>query len=363
MHILLKGCAHLCIGQEFDENKGGRFRMDDVIKLDAANYKDLLKHYIDTQDEKSLYGVEQVSKSFIKNHILPEEIVNLHIQALAELYPEMSEKFQHSMDFLLEAMISYGLAHQEFQMLREKQYEIKSEISVAASMQNTLLGTTKPEIEGLDIGVISVPAHQMNGDYHHFVKGKDGSLGIAIADVIGKGIPAALCMSMIKYAMDSYPEDSMEPKSILKNLNRVVERNVDASMFITMLYAQYLPCEHKLHYASAGHEPGFYYDAEKGTFTEIETKGLVLGVSSDAEYEQYELKVNKGDMVILLTDGVTECRDGDRFIESEEILEVIKSYEDLPAQEMVNKVYKHFERLQDFELRDDFTLLILRREV
>ncbi|MYL60777.1 SpoIIE family protein phosphatase, partial [Virgibacillus halodenitrificans] len=156
---------------------------------------------------------------------------------------------------------------------------------------------------------------------------------------------------------------SMEPKSILKNLNRVVERNVDASMFITMLYAQYLPCEHKLHYASAGHEPGFYYDAEKGTFTEIETKGLVLGVSSDAEYEQYELKVNKGDMVILLTDGVTECRDGDRFIESEEILEVIKSYEDLPAQEMVNKVYKHFERLQDFELRDDFTLLILRREV
>ncbi|MEC5424704.1 PP2C family protein-serine/threonine phosphatase [Virgibacillus sp. C22-A2] len=338
--------------------------MDEVMqKLDATNYKDLLKHYIDTQDEKALYGVEQVSKSFIKSNILPEEIVNLHIQALAELYPNLFEDFQHSMSFLLEAMISYGLAHQEFQMLREKQYELKSEISVAASMQDTLLGTTKPAIEGLDIGVISVPAHQMNGDYHHFVKGKDGSLGIAVADVIGKGIPAALCMSMIKYSMDSYPEESMTPKAILKNLNRVVERNVDPSMFITMFYAQYIPSQSKLHYSSAGHEPGYYYNAEKDSFTEIETQGLVLGVSPDTDYKQYELQINKGDMVIMLTDGVTECRDGDRFIESEEVLDVIKQYANLPAQEMVNNVYKHFERLQNFELRDDFTLLILRKEV
>ncbi|RIU89108.1 PP2C family protein-serine/threonine phosphatase [Oceanobacillus picturae] len=337
--------------------------MDDMIKVDAANYKDLMKHYIETQDEQSLYGVEQVSKEFIKNNILPEEIVNLHIQALAELYPNMLEDFQHSMDFLLEAMIAYGMAHQEYQTLREKQNELKSEISVAASMQKTLLGTTKPAIEGLDIGVISVPAHQMNGDYHHFVKGKDGSLGIAVADVIGKGIPAALCMSMIKYSMDSYPEESMTPKAILKNLNRVVERNVDPSMFITMFYAQYLPAENLLQYSSAGHEPGFYYNAATDSFTEIESKGLVLGVSPATEYNQYELKVNQGDMVILLTDGVTECRDGERFIESEEILDVIKQYSHLPSQEMVTQVYKHFEKLQEFELRDDFTLLILKREV
>ena len=337
--------------------------MDDIINIDAATYKDLLKHYIKTQDEKSLYEVEKVSKSFIKNNILPEEIVNLHIQALAELSPDLSAGFQHSMNFLLETMISYGLAHQEYQMLREEQLALKSEISVAASMQNTLLGTTKPTIKGMDIGVISVPAHQMNGDYHHFVTDKDGSLGIAIADVIGKGIPAALCMSMIKYAMDSYPEEAMSPRDILKNLNRVVERNVDPSMFITMFYARFLPSESKLQYASAGHEPGFYYNAEKNTFEEIAAKGLVLGVSPDTDYKQFELEINTGDMVILLTDGVTECRDGDRFIESEEVLDVIKMYANLPAQEMVNQVYKYFERLQDFQLRDDFTLLVLRKEV
>lgn len=337
--------------------------MDELIKLHAATYKELLKNYMNTQDERALYGVEKVSKAFIKENILPEEIVNLHIDAMEEVSTNLNKDYKHSMNFLLEAMISYGLAMQEIQMLREEKHVLESEISVAASMQETLLGTTKPPIEGLDIGIVSVPAHQMNGDYHHFIKGTDGSLGIAIADVIGKGIPAALCMSMIKYAMDSYPEESMSPKSILKNLNRVVERNVDPSMFITMCYAQYIPSEQKLRYSSAGHEPGYYYCAKNDTFKEIKAKGLVLGVSPDTEYKEYELIIEKNDMIILLTDGVTECRDGERFIESQEVLSIIRKYAYLPAQEMVDNVYKHFERLQEFQLRDDFTLLILRKKV
>src|SRR5690625_5026827 len=245
------------------------------------------------------------------------------MQALSELYPNLFKEFKYSMDFLMETMISYGLALQEFQTLREEQLALKSEISVAASMQGTLLATVKPTIEGLDIGVIGVPANQMNGDYHHFIKDKDGSLGIALADVIGKGVPAALCMSMIKYSMDSFPEESMTPQTILKNLNRVVERNVDPSMFITMFYAQYLPSESKLHYASAGHEPGFYYNAQTDKFEEIEAKGLVLGVSLDAEYKQYERKIYKDDMVILLTDGVTDCSQGDSFYVNQEILKIL----------------------------------------
>ncbi|WP_010529414.1 PP2C family protein-serine/threonine phosphatase [Lentibacillus jeotgali] len=335
----------------------------ETLNTEIHNYRNLLKHYIQIRDEQSLYGAEQLSKAFIKDNVPPEEIINLHIRAMAELYPDSPDHFQDSMNFLLEVMISYGIAHQEYRSLREEQSELKSEIAVAANMQDTLLTTTKPEVDGLDIGVVSVPAHQMSGDYYHFLKGEDDSLGIAVADVIGKGIPAALCMSMIKYSMDSLPEATMSPKTILKNLNRVVERNVDSSMFITMFYAQFLPYENKLWYASAGHEPGFHYDAATKTFEEIKAKGLVLGVTPDTDYREYERTIDKGDMVILLTDGVTECRQGDRFIETDEVLGVIKQYADLPAQEMVNKVYKHFERMQNFQLRDDFTLIVLRKEV
>ncbi|MGP4070879.1 PP2C family protein-serine/threonine phosphatase [Halobacillus sp. B29] len=334
-----------------------------TLKLDLENYKELLQEYIKTQDEQALYQAEQFSKQSMQQNISPEEIINVHIQSLQELYPEMPDYIQASMNFLLETMISYGLAYQEHQSLREKQLELKSEISVAANMQKTLLSTVKPDLEEVDIGALSVPAKQMNGDYHHFVQDGKGSLGIAVADVIGKGVPAALCMSMIKYSMDSYPEMRMDPSVILGSLNRVVERNVDASMFITMFYGLYNSNTHTFSYSSAGHEPGFYYYSDRDEFEEIDVPGLVLGVSPETSYTQYEKKVEKGDMIVLLTDGVTECRQGDRFIEQEEILHVIKQYSHLPAQETVENVYKHFERLQDFHLRDDFTLIILKRNV
>lgn len=334
----------------------------EVRKMNAVDYKSLLKEYIETLDEKSLYRAEQVSKSFIKESIPPEEIINVHSQALTELYPNINKEFFYSLNFLLEAMISYGLAHQEFQALREEQLKLRTEIAVAAKMQETLLATSKPYIEGLDIGAISVPAEQMNGDYHHFVKGEQGTFGIAIADVIGKGIPAALCMSMIKYSMESFANETTKPNIILRNLNRVVEQNVDSSMFITMFYGQYLPLTRKFLYASAGHEPGFFYNSSIDEFIEIETEGLVLGVLPNSEYEQYELTINSNDMIILLTDGVTECRCGDRFIERKEVLEVIRENIYLPAQELVNQVYKYFERLQDFQLKDDFTLIVIRKK-
>lgn len=289
--------------------------------------------------------------------------MHLHNEALAKIDPTLSQEVKDSMAFLLETMISYGLAHQEFQTLRDEQIMLKSEISVAASMQETLLATEKPEIEGLDIGVISVPAHQMNGDYHHFIKANDGSLGVGIADVVGKGVPAALCMSMIKYSIDSLPELSMSPKAILSNLNRVVERNVDASMFITMFYAQYMPKDCTLQFASAGHEPGLHYHHDGDYFTEITTKGMVLGVLPEGKYEEDQVVIESGDMVVFLTDGVTECRKDGRFLEMNEVLDVIKMFKHLPAQEQVNEVFKYFERLQGFQLRDDFTLIILKKDV
>src|SRR5699024_10071672 len=150
---------------------------------------------------------------------------------------------------------------------------------------------------------------------------------------------------------------------ILKNLNRVVEKNVDPSMFITMFYTQYLTDESKLLYASAGHEPGFFYNAKSGQFEEIETKCLVLGVASDFEYTKYERYLEKSNFVILLTDVVTESKVGERFMEKNEVLDIHEQYIHLPAQEAVEHVYKQIERIQDFQLRDDFTLLFLKKEV
>lgn len=332
-------------------------------RVELEQYITLLTNYINTQSEKDLYKAVQMSKSLLKQGVPPEEVVNLHFQAMESIFQNLSPKIQHAMDFLLEVMISYGLDYQKTHRLEEKQHELQTELAIAANMQQSLLATDKPTVEGLDIGVISVPAGQMNGDYYHFIRNGDGPVGIALADVIGKGVPAALCMSMIKYSMESYPKDMMMPSTILENLNRVVEKNIEPGMFITMFYGQYLSEISLLRYASAGHEPGVYYSQSSGSFTELKTKGLVLGVLPNSAYKQYKIKVLPGDLVILFTDGVTECRADGRFLKREEILTIIKKYIHLPAQQIVENVYKHLERLQDFQLNDDFTLVVLKKNV
>ncbi|MBQ4869717.1 PP2C family protein-serine/threonine phosphatase [Priestia megaterium] len=323
-------------------------------------YKDILGNYIQTQNEQILYQGQKLSRKSLENEISTEDIVSIHKEVIEEIYSDIPEKVLHSLDFLLEVMISYGLALREHQTLKNKQRELRSEIEVAANVQQTLLGTKVPASSTLEIGAISVPAKQMNGDYFHFVEEEHGGLSIAIADVIGKGIPAAMCMSMIKYAMDSLPDSRKNPSYVLENLNNIVERNVDPSMFITMFYGSYNPETNLFDYASAGHEPGFYYDAKADSFEDLEAKGLVLGVDRHVKYLQYEQQLSKGDMIVLLTDGVTECRTEEGFIERLDIIKLIRKYMHLSPQEIVESVYKELEKLQHFQLRDDFTLIILK---
>ncbi|KAA6449125.1 PP2C family protein-serine/threonine phosphatase [Bacillus atrophaeus] len=334
----------------------------DFKEVIEQRYHQLLSRYIAELTETSLYQAQKFSRKTIEHQVPPEEIISIHRKVLKELYPDLPGDVFHSLDFLIEVMIGYGLAYQEHQTLRGIQQEIKSEIEIAANVQQTLLETKIPQEEALDIGAISVPAKQMSGDYYHFVRDKE-SINIAIADVIGKGIPAALCMSMIKYAMDSLPETGIHPSQVLKNLNRVVEQNVDPSMFITMFYANYNMKSHKFTYASAGHEPGFYYCKKENKFYDLTAKGLVLGISQDFDYEEYEQHLDEGDMIVLFSDGVTECRSEDGFLERLDIQKLIEEHMCCSAQEMVHNIYESLLKLQDFQLHDDFTLIVLTRKV
>lgn len=334
----------------------------DFREVIEQRYHQLLSRYIAELTETSLYQAQKFSRKTIEHQVPPEEIISIHRKVVKELYPDLPEDVFHSLDFLIEVMIGYGMAYQEHQSLRDIQQELRSEIEIAANVQQTLLGTKIPEEEDLDIGAISVPAKQMSGDYYHFVKDKE-SINIAIADVIGKGIPAALCMSMIKYAMDSLPETGIHPPQVLKNLNRVVEQNVDSSMFITMFYANYNTKNHQFTYASAGHEPGFYYSEKEKKFYDLEAKGLVLGISQDFDYSQYEQHMDEGDMIVLFSDGVTECRTENGFLERSDIQRMLEEHMDCSAQDMVKNIYDSLLRLQDFQLHDDFTLIVLKRKV
>jgi phosphoserine phosphatase RsbU/P len=326
-------------------------------------YKSIVEGYLQTGSEHSLYTAQQFSRQIIKENMSPEDMVNLHVTVVQELIPNLPKEVLATNDLLVEVMVGYGLAYREHQSLRDRQKQLDSEVAVAAKMQQQLLPNGVPIKEMLDIGLKSVAASVVSGDYYHFNNDNDEHLGVAVADIIGKGIPAALSMSMIKYAMDSLPEQRLRPKALLENINRVVEQNISSDMFITMIYGSYDIQNHVFHYAGAGHEPGFYYQATSESFFDLTTKGLVLGLTKRAKFQEYDQKIAVGDLIILLSDGVTECRTENGFLERFEVTKLIKKYMHLTAQEIVENVYSDLEKIQNFQLKDDFTLLIIRRVV
>ncbi|MET1013320.1 MAG: PP2C family protein-serine/threonine phosphatase, partial [Paenisporosarcina sp.] len=144
-------------------------------------------------------------------------------------------------------------------------------------------------------------------------------------------------------------------------INRIVEKSVNDDMFISMFYGRYNVQNSVFTYASAGHEPALFFDSEKDAFSELHAKGLLLGVVPNVTYNQHDIKLKNGDFVVMMTDGVTECRTEEGFIEQDIILSLIHSLRNKPAQVIVDMVYKELEKMQDFELRDDFTLVIYKK--
>lgn len=332
-----------------------------MVQKIGSQYKEILNQYMQRQSEQNLYVGQNFSRQLISENTSPEEVISMHKAAMQELYEDMPEMVWHSFDFLIEMMINYGLALQERQSLLQRQEELRVEMDLAANVQDTLLKTTMPSLDGLDIGVLSVPARKMNGDYIYFISDDEGHAGVAVADVIGKGLPAALCMSMIKFGMDSLNDSLAFPKEVLSVVNRIVEKSIDDSMFVSMFYGRYDAEKAILTYGSAGHEPAILYRAKTGEFEELYAKGLLLGVSPSATYEEHNLQLEENDLVIMMTDGVTEGRTDEGFIEHEVIFEMIESKKDESAQIIVQYVYDELERMQNAELRDDFTLVIYKK--
>ncbi|MBI5975486.1 PP2C family protein-serine/threonine phosphatase [Staphylococcus sp. H16/1A] len=319
--------------------------------------------------EKLLYESEQYSISELQasfptindtETLPPKELVHIHKKYL-KAHSLTPEQVQLSMDWLEAVIQQFDYNHSDYQQLVDRMEVHEKEMDVASQLQQTMLKADIPQFDSIQIGVISVAAHQVSGDYFNLIDHKDGTMSFAVADVIGKGIPAALAMSMIKFGMDSYGYSQL-PNDGLKRLNRVVEKNINQNMFVTMFYGLYEELNHILYCSSAGHEPGYIFRAETNEFEEIEVRGRVLGVSPHMRYEQQEIQIHVNDLIIILTDGVTEIRDENgKFITKEYLFQFIQTYKHLHPQDIVQLLYEELIRLQRKCKRDDLTILIIKR--
>ncbi|EIA19756.1 PP2C family protein-serine/threonine phosphatase [Listeria fleischmannii] len=327
-------------------------------------YREILCEYLKHQDEEILYSCEKLTKEAMEDNIPPEEIINIHRSVLEEYDSNLPEYVKKSFDVLLELMVGYGLAYLEHISLRTEQRALQSEIEQAETIQKTLMKTSVPCQAGMEFGVVSRPARQMSGDYYTFIQDEENTqnISVALADVIGKGIPAAFSISMIKYALANMVGEHYTPSKVLQLLNEITEENINDNMFITMFFGVYHPQTHVFDYSSAGHELGFYYEAETQSFSDLYARGLPLGVDKDVQYREFQKELANGDIIFIMSDGVTETRVEDDFISRQELMSIFETYIHLDAQKMVEEIYQHLLKLQDFYLHDDFTLIVMKRK-
>nr|WP_249663627.1 PP2C family protein-serine/threonine phosphatase [Staphylococcus pettenkoferi] len=324
-------------------------------------YKSLIDQSLESGFTQELHTIcMNFTDEVIKKDVLPEDIVDIHKSYIMNL--NLSEaQIMTTLEVLEEVVKGFGYSYRDYQRLVNRLQHHDKEIDLAARLQQTMLKTEIPQFDSIQIGAISVAAQKVSGDYFNLIDHKDGTMSFAVADVIGKGIPAALAMSMIKFGMDSYGHSQL-PSDGLKRLNRVVEKNVNQNMFVTMFYGLYEEMNHLLYCSSAGHEPGYIFRAEENSFEEIGVRGTVLGVDQHTRYDQQEIPIYIDDLIIIFTDGVTEIRDDNgEFINKSYLLNLLQEYKHMHPQDIVQLLYEALLKIQNPKKRDDLTILIIKR--
>jgi hypothetical protein len=214
---------------------------------------------------------------------------------------------------VLVCCLGYLAAYRSFSK-EERLLSIEKELEVARQIQSSILPREVPAISGLDIAARYVPMTAVAGDFYDFVVLDEKRVGILVADVTGHGVPAALIASMLKAALAGQSAHAGDPAQVLTGLNHSLCGKFEEH-FVTAIYLFVDAEKQIIRYAGAGHPPlllGSVDDGKPGAFREIESNGLLLGISEEAAYSAVERPFRPGDRCILYTDGIFEAKNAAR---------------------------------------------------
>ncbi len=194
---------------------------------------------------------------------------------------------------------------------RDQLVALQNELRVARQMQQSILPTRFPEHADYQVFGNMEPAREVGGDFFDVMTLENGRLGLAIADVSDKGVPAALFMMSSRTLLKGAAIGDPDPAKVLGEVNQLLERDNEAALFVTMFYAVFNPASGELVYANGGHNPPLVVHADGSSTLLPPTDGIALGVMPDLDYEQNAVTLVPGDVLVLYTDGVTEAMNSD----------------------------------------------------
>jgi sigma-B regulation protein RsbU (phosphoserine phosphatase) len=272
-----------------------------------------------------------------------------------------------SFAFLYDKMKSQ-LAARNLELQRDLEHESRQaqareqELEQAREIQEALVPKELPRIGGFGLSGAWQPARTVSGDYFDVLDLAEDAIGLCIADVVGKGISAALLMSNLQAAVKAFASPTTSPAQLCERVNQVITSHVADGKFITFFYGLLDPGAGRLSYCCAGHNPPMVVRRD-GSVLRLEEGGLVLGVLPNGRYEEGELATASGDLLLLFTDGVTEAKNAaEEEFGDERLISLILEDRNIGAKQLTQKVLATVTQFSQSSLADDATLLALSVE-
>ncbi len=244
--------------------------------------------------------------------------------------------------------------------LIEKQ-RLEAQLEVARQVQLELLPPRDPELAGFDISAYNFPTEEVSGDYYDWVRIYDDQIGIVIADVSGKGVPAALLMAFLRASLRAATHIGYAPHISMTKVNYLLWESIERNQFVTAFYGVLDAMNRTLAYSNAGHNPPLLIDAEGRTHFE-ERGGVPLGMFRDSRYYEYYVTIEPGQMLVLYTDGVTEAMNAnDEEYGRDRLVDAVKRGRHLSARELIAFVHRDvIDWTEGRGAHDDVTFFIIK---
>lgn len=321
---------------------------DDVIRIDEDFGED--HTWICDNDIVALIGVS------IQN----EKVAVIGVGERANEVPFSDTDFNFLKSLANLAVISIQKTY--FLEERIDKERMEEELSIAKSIQEGLLPDPIPGIEGVDLAARTISSREVGGDYFDVAKTPDGNTILAIADVTGKGVPAALLMANLQSMLHVLLPVDITLSEATERINNLIFKNTPSDKFITFFWAKYLSTHKILRYVNAGHNPPLLLRSNSDTFEELSEGGLLLGaMETMMPYEQADVQLNPNDLLISYTDGVNEAMDSnEEEYGTTRLKECILANRDKSSEEILEAIVNDVLEFSNQKLFDDLTLLIIK---
>ena len=246
------------------------------------------------------------------------------------------------------------------EQLIEKQ-RLQTQLEVARQVQLQLLPGRDPQIEGYDISAYNFPTEEVSGDYYDWVRLYDDQIGIVIADVSGKGVPAALLMAFLRASLRAATHIGYAPHISMSKVNYLLWESIERNQFVTAFHGILDATNRTLSYSNAGHSPALLMKAD-GTSHFEERGGVPLGMFRDSRYYEYFETIESGEVLVLYTDGVTEATNptGEEY-GRERLIAAVRECRDQTARDMIDFMHRDLIAwTEGHGVTDDVTFFIVK---